>query len=66
MNRFFSYRHGFGTPDVKITIRKDAPDFLRFQVASIARNCELSPRPIRAIVSDILWKVPDPTNWSEY
>lgn len=66
MNRFFSDRHGYGTLDPKITVREDAPDFLRFQVASIARNWELSPRAIRAIVCDILLEIPDPNNWSQY
>ncbi|MBY5666217.1 AbiJ-NTD4 domain-containing protein [Rhizobium leguminosarum] len=66
MNRFFSDRHGYRGPEPEIAIREDAPDFLRFQAASIARNCELSPTAIRAIVCDILLEVPDPNNWSEY
>jgi hypothetical protein len=40
MKRFFSDRRVYSTPDPEITVREDAPD-LRFQVASIARNCEL-------------------------
>lgn len=66
MNRFFSDRHGYRGPEPEITIREDAPDFLRFQVASIARSCGLSPSAIRSIVCDILLEVPDSRNWSEY
>lgn len=66
MNRSFSDRHGYRGPEPEITIREDAPDFLRFQVASIARSCGLSPTAIRTIVCDILLEVPDPRNWSEY
>ncbi|MFC3967624.1 AbiJ-NTD4 domain-containing protein [Rhizobium lemnae] len=66
MNRSFSDRHGYRGPEPEITIRDDAPDFLRFQVASIARSCGLSPTAIRTIVCDILLEVPDPRNWSEY
>tara|TARA_R110000751_G_scaffold101602_2_gene195797 strand:- start:14469 stop:15254 length:786 start_codon:yes stop_codon:yes gene_type:complete len=66
MNRFFSDRHGYSGREPEITIREDAPDFLRFQVASIARNCGFSPSAIRTVVCDILLEVPDPGNWSEY
>lgn len=47
MNRRLSDRHGYLGPVPEISNREDAPDFMRFQVANIARNCGLCPSAIR-------------------
>lgn len=65
MNRFFSDRHGYRDPEPPITIRENAPAFLRYQVASLARDCGLSAKTIRKLVCNILLEVPDPNNWSD-
>ncbi len=66
MDRSFSDRHGYSGAEPDISIREDAPDFLRFQVASIAEKCDLRPGEIRSIVCNVLLEVPDSRNWSEY
>lgn len=66
MDRSFSDRHGYRGAEPDISIREDAPDFLRFQVASIAGKCDLRPSEIRSIVCNVLLEVPDSRNWSEY
>lgn len=65
MNRFFSDRHGYRDPEAEITIREDAPAFLRYQVAMLARDCGLSASAIRRIVCNILLEGPVSNNWSD-
>ncbi len=35
MRRLFSERHNFGGPDPEITIREDAPEFLRIGILRV-------------------------------
>lgn len=66
LSRYFSDRHGFGTPEPEIVIREEAPDELRFGVTMIARNVGMKPSAIRDIICTVLFEAPDPNNWSEY
>jgi hypothetical protein len=66
MSKSFSERHGYRPPDPPITVREDAPDGLRFVVASSARKAGLEPSEIRDVVCRVLSIVPDSRNWSEH
>ena len=62
----FSQRHGFASSDVEILIRDDAPQEVRVAVGAGARDLGLQPSAIRETVCGLLFKRPDPSNWSEY
>ena len=66
MSESFSERYGYRGLEPEITIREDAPDFLRYHIANTARDCQLSATAIRTIVCGVLLEAPDPSNWSEY
>jgi hypothetical protein len=62
----FSERHGYSPPEPEITIRYDAPQWLRSLIIRIAYDAKLSPSALRETLCDLLLESPDPGNWSEY
>jgi hypothetical protein len=62
----FSQRHGFEQPDAPITIRSEAPDWLRNAVVRIAYSCGLDPSDLRELLCELLLESPDSSNWSEF
>jgi len=66
-NKRFSERHGVRDDHEKeTTIRNDAPVELRHAVTVISGELDLSPKPLRRIVCQVLRKAPDQSNWSEH
>lgn len=61
----FSKRYRFVTGEPPITVRNDAPDWLRYAVIQNAYECGPTYNQIRSVVCRILHKAPDPYNWSE-
>jgi len=62
----FSQRHGFEQPDAPITIRSEAPDWLRSFVVRLAYDAGLGPSALREMLCELLLESPDPSNWSEF
>lgn len=62
----FSERNQFGTGDVPITIREDAPADLRGMLPNFAYDAGLQPSSLRDITCRILMCPPNPNNWSEF
>jgi hypothetical protein len=61
----FSQRHGLDLPDAtEITVRHDAPDWLRDLVVQIADECGWNPGALRKILCAQLLVAPDLNNWS--
>lgn len=60
----FSDRLGYKPPDAEITIREDAPDFVRDGVLMLGYACGLGPSSMRDAICEVLLKRPDPNNWS--
>lgn len=66
MSRHFSSRYGYSSLDAEITVRKDAPDDLRYSIVEIARAAGMSLKAIRAITCRVLFVAPDRNNWSDF
>jgi hypothetical protein len=63
----FSKRFGYSSPIPKITVREDAPEELRVYVLSVVQErLNLAPSWLRRVICGVLFKRPDPSNWSEY
>ena len=62
----FSRRQGHSRPDAEITIRNDAPEEVRGAVIQTAYQCGLQPSDLRALLCQLLYRVPDKSNWSEF
>jgi hypothetical protein len=62
----FSKRHGFEQPDAPITIRGEAPDWLRSVIVQLAYDAGLSPSTLREILCEFLLESPNSSNWSEF
>lgn len=62
----FSKRHGLQQADAPITIRHEAPDWLRSLVVRYAYEVEFRPSNLRSILCDLLLEAPDSSNWSEF
>jgi len=62
----FSTRHGFDSPDPKITITRDAPEDLRAALVDIAYEAGLTPHVMRRIVCQVLRVRENPGNWSPF
>lgn len=62
----FSDRHGYSLPEAEITIRHEAPDWLRSLIVRAAYETGLRPSDLREILCSLLFEVPDPSNWSEF
>jgi hypothetical protein len=61
----FSRRGGYSRPDAEIQIRHEAPEAMRNAIIAIAYQCGLAPSDIREVLCAILYRAPDPNNWSE-
>jgi hypothetical protein len=62
----FSERHGYTPPEAEITVRYDAPRWLRSLIIRIAYDSKLSPSDVREILCNMLLEEPDSNNWSEF
>lgn len=62
----FSQRHGYEIPDVEISIRHEAPVWLRELFIDAAYEAGAGPRCVRAILCKLLLESPDAGNWSEF
>jgi len=63
----FSKRHGFSTlEEVEISIREDAPEEFRGFLMQLAYEHGFKPSILRSLVCQVLKKMPDSGNWSEY
>ncbi|HEX4084169.1 MAG TPA: hypothetical protein VHY22_04605 [Chthoniobacteraceae bacterium] len=62
----FSQRHGLSTPEPEITVRHEAPDWLRDFVIRLAYDVGAKPSVLRAYLCDMLLESPNAGNWSEY
>ncbi|MDP9876546.1 AbiJ-NTD4 domain-containing protein, partial [Variovorax boronicumulans] len=61
----FSSRHGYGRPDSEITIRHEAPQELREAIIRVAYQCGFKPNDLRKKLCALMYKAPDPNNWSD-
>lgn len=61
----FSKRHGFRTSNPPITVREDAPEFLRSILPSLAYREGVGSSALRHLICGILRVAPDRNNWSE-
>lgn len=61
----FSRRFGYRSSEPEITIREDAPDWLRLALVEIAGELGLSAALMRKIACRTLFVAPNPDNWSE-
>ncbi|HWL53642.1 MAG TPA: hypothetical protein VNQ90_14485 [Chthoniobacteraceae bacterium] len=62
----FSERQGLIPSDAEITLRHDAPDWLRSHIIALAYDAGLSPSSLRDYLCKILLEEPDQSNWSEF
>lgn len=65
-NPTFSDRHGYSIPEAEITVRHEAPDWLRSMVKRFAYDAGFKPSDLRDILCSLLLESPDRSNWSEY
>jgi hypothetical protein len=62
----FSERHGYQAPTVSITVRYEAPGFLRRGILSVALKSGFNARALRSIICEALDSLPDEAqNWSD-
>ena len=59
----FSKRNGYASEEVKIIIREDAPEYLRYFIIIEALQCGISIQDLLVIVCRILYEAPQ-GNWS--
>lgn len=62
----FSQRHGFEQPDAPITIRSEAPEWLRSIIIQLAYDAGFQPSDLREMLCKLLLESPDSSNWSEF
>jgi len=62
----FSQRHGYKVPDAEITVRHDAPEWLRSLIIDLAYKSEMRPSDLRSELCELLLESPDSSNWSEF
>jgi hypothetical protein len=65
MNKF-SQRHSFGQTEPAITIRTEAPGWLRDFIVQSAYEAGLRPSGLREMLCSLLLESPDSSNWSEF
>lgn len=61
----FSDRHGYQPTAVEISVREDAPDYLREAIPSLAFSVGMDSTAMRQTICEVLLKQPDPGNWSD-
>lgn len=62
----FSQRQGLDLPDAEITVRHDAPPWLRDLIVDYAYESGWKPGALRDILCRELMESPNPGNWSEF
>lgn len=62
----FSQRYGLTPSDAPITIRNEAPEWLRSCIIDAAYRTSLRPSILRSTLCGLLLEPPDINNWSEY
>jgi len=62
----FSQRHGYGLPDAEISVRHDAPQWLRDLVVHLAYEAKFEPSELRSFLCRLLLETADRNNWSEF
>ena len=62
----FSDRHGYTPREQEIATREVASVDFRNGLVSLAYDCGSRPHDVREILCRLLWKTPDPSNWSPY
>jgi hypothetical protein len=60
----FSKRHGYEPQDAEITIRQDAPDWLRELVVDLAYEAKFEATYLRSWLCRVLLETADRNNWS--
>ncbi len=59
----FSERRGFAPPDAPITIRDEAPGWLRDLIVNLAQEAFIGPSDSRDMLCTLLLESPDSNNW---
>ena len=62
----FSEKHGYAPTQAEITIRHEAPQWLRSFIISAAYEVGLQPSDLREALCNLLLEAPDPSNWSQF
>lgn len=62
----FSQRHGLTPPDGPISVRAEAPDWMRDVVVAVAYKSQIKPSDLREVLCPILLETPDANNWTEF
>ncbi len=62
----FSERHGYEASDAEITIRHDAPEWLRAVIVDLAYKSDVKPSFLRSELCDLLLGSPNASNWTEF
>lgn len=62
----FSKRHGYDLPEADITVRHEAPTWLRSLVVELAYEAHLKPSDLRSWLCQMLLESPNANNWSEF
>jgi hypothetical protein len=60
----FSQRHGFAPADAPISIRDEAPGWLRDFIVTSAQEVHIGPSDLRDMLCSLLLESPDSNNWS--
>ena len=60
----FSDRFGYHEPEIEISVREDAPTFVRDGILMLGYAANLDPGTMRDILCQVLLTRPDPNNWS--
>lgn len=62
----FSERHGYEVFDAEISVRHDAPAWLRSIIVDLAYQARLKPSHLRSELCKLLLESADSNNWSEF
>src|SRR5262245_11372203 len=62
----FSQRHGYEPPEAEITMRHEAPNWLRELVVDLAYEARFKPSDLRGWLCRLLLETADRNNWSEF
>jgi hypothetical protein len=62
----FSKRNNYQAISADISVRQDAPHEFRGVLTNIAKDCGLTPEPLRTLICRVLRKRKNDNNWTEY
>jgi hypothetical protein len=62
----FSQRHGYEPPEAEISVRHDAPEWLRDLIIDLAYEAAFKPSELRSYLCRVLLESANPGNWSEF